>query len=165
MARSFDVTLHKDRVPIFPERCVVCSKRSTTFAGISHDNSSTSLGYWFPLSQLFGEGHADVPLCRSCVWKFWTQRWMREWGYIVFAVAGIFVLAGWLADADWSEAARAWLIGGLGLGFVLSWIILSDMFPRHFESSIYGDTVRYEFSNRRFAMEFAALNGTRAQVH
>jgi hypothetical protein len=131
---------------------------------VAHDNSGTPLGRWFRLSQIFGEGSIHVPVCGRCWWKFWVQRVFREWGYIVFAVVGLLTLLHHLENRGWSEELRAYILLGLGVAFALVYFVVDRRYARHFESSIHRDEVEYVFARRRFAMDFARLNGTHASA-
>lgn len=150
---SYDVNLAKDRVPVFPDRCIVCGAdpRGTTLGF-----ATRSIGWWSVL-HCFGRKHrASVPTCPECVGDLKTQRRVRELVIWIFILLGI-LAAVWLM-AEYKGPFKRWIMIGIALTAAMPYAIWESFYPRVFDMTAYSSTVDYEFKNAEYAGDFARLN-------
>jgi hypothetical protein len=162
--RSYTVILKGSIDPVFPCKCAVCLGAATTYAGLSHDSSSTTFGRWFPLLGLMGEGYIELPLCRRHWWLFRGTQLLRAWVLPILAVV-LMVLTGRLVGAI---SNRGLLTSPLPLivlfAMAATYVMLEIYRPRHFQSVMRDDEIHYEFRNRLYASAFCRSNGGRIEV-
>ena len=157
MAMSMDVKLPKSVAPRFPDRCVRCLMEGPRRV-IRLASQSIVWWTWFIGSRRF---RVDVPCCDSCHIKIRSQRWLRAG--ITTAVALAAGYFGFEYIADLARPLRRWAFMGLAL-LALSPIIGWEVFfPPPVDITAGADTVDYEFKDKRYALEFALLNGTKVQ--
>ena len=150
MSRIATVTLPRNRIPNFPDRCVTCGK--------SGPGSLTRLVAY----DLFSGGlipfTVRVPCCRPCglrlhAWRLWSS--VRA-----LLIAG---LAMWLGIAillpRLPDVTTGLIVLGLISATFMGIAIWDRIFPPAFTVDPRRLTVDYEFRDPKQAAEFARVNG------
>lgn len=148
---STDVTLDRDRTPVFPARCVACGLPDPADTMRVTDTS----GGW--LFGLFAIRHTvDVPVCGPCRPGLVFQRRWRSlllWAAIVVgAVVGFAVLP--LLGLP----ANRWTVLGVVVLFIIPFAVWIVVAPPAFDITVHQHTVEYEFRDPEYAAEFDKLN-------
>lgn len=151
---SIDVRLPKDQVPKFPDRCVVCGREKpdgTVRVG------TRAIGWWTWAFWVPGRKFAlDVPACSWCAARLRRGRLFRWLTLAALALAAVFTIAPFFEGVP--RPLRRWLVLGAVIVVLLPWFTWEVMFPPPIDLTAYGDAVDYEFRDRAYAEEFAALN-------
>jgi uncharacterized membrane protein (DUF485 family) len=157
MPLSSDVTLRKDAVPKFPDRCVVCLEsaggRSLKIAESSINGLIT---LYFPFLWLLGFRKIAVPVCDGCTWRFLRQRWSRTVFAWVLVVVAVFLVAPHFDEL--SRFLRRLVVGGVVLVLAMPYILFETFFPRFFGVSVKANCVDYEFASAEYARQFKSAN-------
>ena len=155
MPLSTDVSLPREHVARYPERCVRC--------GMDNEGNylriwTHTLGWWTYLFWAFGKGFTtSPPVCRDCVWRVRLQ---RNGGFILIiinAVAVMFFIWPRLNEIVIAEL-RKWVAMGLILLCSTPYFLWEVIFPPPIDITAYKDSVDYEFADARYAEDFADLN-------
>lgn len=157
MGMSHDVRLPKSATPVYPRRCVACGEADP--AARVRVGTHTIGWYTFVFLHTGSRFTADVPACDECA------RDLRRWRRIKFtldcvlyamAAGAAIYLFGW-----YDGPFRKWLLTAVAVACLLPLILLEVFHPPAADLTAYADTVDYEFADRGYAEEFAALNGAR----
>jgi hypothetical protein len=160
MPLSTDVRLPKMQEPVFPDRCVVCGRPKPDDRV---EVGTRAIGWW---TWVFGESGkrfaVQVPACAGCGRRL-TSRRRRDMVLIfLFGFAGVGV--GDYLFGTMPYLARSWLVWGIFLVGLVSYAVWYVVFPPPFGLTAFSDSVNYEFRDRDYAEEFAALNGARTDA-
>jgi hypothetical protein len=155
MPRSISCKLPKEFVPVFPDRCVVCLKEQpgATARVVGKGPSRSPIRGWFSVV---------VPACPACGSRL---RWQAAFRFLrTILVAGISM--GGAAWLFYKWGFRNAALGGMSVGvaaIALLGLVIWEMFhPPQFKIDVGLANVDYEFRDRQYAEEFAALNGVGA---
>ncbi len=153
MPFNIDVTLPKSCTPRFPDRCAICGKPSpgdtyrVTTRTINSGASATTAGPKFS---------AEAPACRLCRDQMRRHIWGRIAANVVFILGGLGVGIRVISGHHTAFAnVILFVICLLCLAPLIAWRMYH---PLPFDITAYPDTVDYEFHDRAYAQEFAALN-------
>jgi hypothetical protein len=81
---------------------------------------------------------------------------------LLFTAAGLGVAVAVLGSLH--GLARRWLAIGIAIVVMAPWFVWQAVFPPPIELTAYSETVDYEFRDRAYAEEFAALNGAKTDA-
>ena len=150
-----DVKLSVLIKPEFPDRCVVCSGNAP--------DSTMGVGDlmigWFSFFSDIPEGWSSVkvPVHSDCKGPFRLRRWLSRLIYFALAIA-IWCLFGGQIEAMFPE-----IIMRLGSKVVMVLLLLPGMalemfYPPRFDITVSKYYITFEFSDSRYALEFAECN-------
>ncbi|MCB9880840.1 MAG: hypothetical protein H6832_09560 [Planctomycetes bacterium] len=159
MAPSTDVTLPQHHKAVFPDLCIVCHGEPNGHARLVINTSRGWLGYFVPILWFFQWKRVDVPVCSSCKFSFYAQRWGRN--VLMVALACIAIGFWWNDFRGLSRGERKLVLLGVGLAFLAPWIAIEVFWPRHFHLTASKHEVAYEFASPAYASAFAVANGLR----
>ena len=145
------VKLSKSKLARWPARCIRCGTPPTTKLRVY----THAIGWWTALFAFGSRFTVEVPSCEPCKRKVLWQRRIRFVVMMVFLVVGV-IVAGRVLDS--TRGLRIWLAALIALGVALPWILWEVLVPRVVELTAYSNDVKYEFADREYAEEFAALN-------
>ena len=154
MPMSHDVCLPRDRVPVFPPRCVACGGRPETTVRVS----TRSIGWWTIVLLTGGRRvRADVPACHACAGRMRRER-------VVNLLADAAVIVGGAGIAIWllgwyRGPFRKHLLVAVAIACCLPAILWEVFRPPAVGLTARSDTVDYEFRDFAYASDFAAANG------
>ncbi len=150
---SHDVHLSRNQVPVYPTRCVVCSKDSPE----AHLAISAWEGYWWTFSAKT-RAFASPPACSACRDHFRRSRLARFLIALAIMAVALIVIRVLIPDG-WTRRERRLASFGIGAVAVVAWILVYFIRPLAFAlSQPAKNSVVYEFKNAEFAHEFARLN-------
>lgn len=155
MALSIDVRLPRDLVPAWPDRCVRCDAASPQARARFVDRSTT----WLTtvMMRFAPKVAVQVPACPSCARALTWQQRIQQATMLVSVVAGV-----------WAGRWVVPLLPGLPPGLVLGGTALVACVPAviwrtvkapRFAIQAWDQHIDYEFTDPRYAAEFAAMNG------
>lgn len=152
-----DVRLHKDHVPVYPEKCVRCLKDRPDRTVTVWTLASPWLTWIFFPAVLFTKvAKTRVPACPSCAWRVRFRR------MIVFAISMAFLLGSvWLALQLLEDVPRFWRRAGAVaacLPTVVLLALLHTFRPPAILYSFEGNDRIYDFREVEYAIEFRRLN-------
>jgi len=151
---SIDVRLPKNQAPKFPARCVVCGQEKPDG---TVRVSTRAIGWWTWTLWAPGRKFAvDVPACSWCGARLRRQHWFRWLTMLALAAAAILTIAPFFDDVP--RAFRRWVVVGAVLVVLLPGFVWQLIFPPPIDLTAFSDSVDYEFRDRAYAEEFAALN-------
>ena len=81
---------------------------------------------------------------------------------VALALAAIFTIAPFFDDVP--KPFRKWLVVGAVIAVLVPWFLWETFFPPPIDLTAYSDTVDYEFRDRIYAEEFAALNNAQTDA-
>ena len=155
MPLSTDVNLPRNHIALYPSRCVRCGDdpAGTTIRLWTH-----TLGWWTWALWMFGRGFTtNVPACAGCCWRIRFQRVGRV--IVTLAIAAGFMFFVWpYVDDLVARPIRKWVAMALILVCMAPHILWEILFPPSIDITAYSESVDYEFRDREYAYEFAALN-------
>lgn len=156
MPFASEITLSKETIPTFPDKCLVCHKKPDSTAKIAHHSRNSLLAFLLPILMLFGWSTLEIPICKKCKPKYRFQRWGRDIAFLVFASLAIW----WLYPMfdDMTGLARKAAIGGLALLVLTPYIMWEVFWPRIFDTTAKLSSTTYEFFSVDYASEFLSLN-------
>ena len=155
MALSTDVRLHRDRGPVFPDRCVACGRGQPDASFRIRRRPTRWLSV---LTALPGGRRTEVhaPACAPCVARMTSRRVVSLVVTILLVTLGVFLALGALGSYD-GPFKKPLGIGGALLALV-PWILVEVLWPPVFDITVFRDTVDYEFADADYADEFEAMN-------
>ena len=154
MPLSTDVKLRRDYVPKFPDRCIACSQDAP---GHLLRVSTHTIGLMTLVTLHWGSRFsAKVPVCRSCARAWRLQAWLRRVVTWTFAIVGVAVAFRVLSS--YRGVFRRWIATGIAVACCLPLILWQTFFSPLVDLTAFAETVDYEFRDRDYADEFAALN-------
>ena len=157
MATSTDVSLPKEHVAIFPDRCVACGAQSPG----SHVTVWTNaVGLWVIVSLLallFAKVvKRRIPACRSCGWKL---RFRRLFSFFLFiALIGCsFMFMGDILGNMNRQLQKVIMVGAAAV-FIIPWAIWNIYYPGAVCLTLEKEVLVYEFRSEEYAEDFAEMN-------
>lgn len=155
MVNVMKVVLSPRTMPLFPERCVVCSRPgprgSAMVCARDHRKGRAWWAGWF---------FVRVPCCHRCWLRLRVSRLARAWAPVVIVVlawSAYFVLSRQMLT--WGAALLAIVLGAVGLALLG---LLAERFPPAFSVDPRDASVVYKFRDSGLGREFEALNRTRS---
>lgn len=156
MAMSTDVTLPRNYAPQWPEKCLVCHCEPDATTKIVSRSQNSLASFFLPVLFLFGWSRIEIPVCQSCKFRFYSQRWYRE------ALCWIFVItAVWLIMPHFQNLSRLYrriVVGVLVVVAISPYLILEVIWPRILDTMAGESEICYEFASEDYAAEFRNLN-------
>jgi hypothetical protein len=160
MPLSTDVRLPKGEEPKFPDRCVACGRPEP---GARFEVSTRTVKWWTLMVWEVGERFSvQVPACPGCVRRFRARRRVGIAAYWLFCIAGVGVAR--LLLGDLRGPLRELPILGIALALMMPYFLWQVFHPPVLELTAYSKAVEYEFRDRKYAEEFAALNGVELET-
>jgi hypothetical protein len=160
MPLSTDVRLPKAQEPVFPDRCVVCGQPDPVDRV---EVATGSTGWWTWLLRHSGERFSvQAPACPDCVLRLTARRRRDIVLLYLFAIAAVGVATYLFGSVRGPH--RKWLTIGLALAGLVPYAVWQAFFPPPIDLTAHSDTVDYEFRDRDYAEEFAALNGAKTDT-
>jgi len=153
---STDVRLPRQVDPDFPDRCVACGRGEpgSTFRVRRRPMR------WFSVVTILPGGRrheVHAPACEPCVDRMVRRRILSITVSLALGITGVFLVMTLLDEVD--RAYRK-LVGIGGAILALSpWILIEVLWPPAFDTTVFKDSVDYEFADEDYAEEFEALNG------
>lgn len=157
MPLSNDVRLPKSVKPVYPDRCVRCGlPRPESFVRIT----THSIGWWTVVLMHMGKSfRATVPACRPCARRIRWQRWSRLAIFLACMVPAIPLAMYFLGS--YRGPFRKVLGVGATILLLSPYFLWEAFYAPVVNLTAYADEVDYEFTDREYAEEFAALNNGR----
>lgn len=156
MGLSTDVRLPKSQAPKFPDRCVVCGQEKPDG---TVRVSTRAIGWWTWAFWLPGRKFSvDVPACSCCGGRLRRQHLFRWLTMIALIAVAVPVVMPFLNDLK--GPIRKWVGLAAVLVVVSPYFIWQTFFPPPIDLTAHSDSVDYEFRDRAYAEEFAALNNS-----
>ena len=152
MSELTNVTLHRDRRPQFPPKCVACHDRSDTTIGVTAHVMHRLFYFFLPIFAFFCWVRVKPPICHGCRFRFRTQRWGR---FLYFALAVVGILFLFARFGSSSSKVEQFLFVIAPLAPLMAW---DSLWPQSFDISAKNDEVTYEFASLEYAREFYELN-------
>lgn len=150
------VRLPKTKAPDFPKLCVACNAVAPR---ASVRMFTSAIGWWTALFAFGAIHRVDIPACQVCARRLWWTRLFR------FLVTVLCISVG-VGIADHLTRGMRWrkliCLGGALLA-LLPWLVWQAIFPAAVDMTAYEKTIDYEFRDRDYAEEFAALNGGKVE--
>lgn len=154
---TWDVSVHKDYAPKFPELCARCGALPTTTIDVKGD----AVGWWsymrmgWLFSILGGRGF-QVPVCDACAAAIKRERLLRKAGEWVVLIAAA-VLGIWLVgDIDGMEGYLAFM--AVGVLVALPYVAFEIIHPPTVDITVTQSSVTFHFTNQQFAKAFVENN-------
>ena len=148
----YSVTLPRQRVPAFPNRCVVCgtAEPGTKTLLLARDGLKGAAIWtgWFALR---------VPACAGCGQRLRVRRFLSVAGTLLIAGAAFAFGMVYLLPRLPGFATGLIVLGLIILGFGVSFVI-NRFYPPPFDVDPHDVYVEYEFRNPELAKEFVELN-------
>jgi hypothetical protein len=149
-----EVQLSKTRVPVWPDRCIVCERESPGHRVPFNTYKITALS---TILMSFGDRERlTIPACVPCGRRLvWGARARMVLAFVLcgaafYALKGVFGLPAGI----WRTPA---MIGYALVGIVPS-VVLSFVMPPAFDVTSFEKSIDYEFKSKAYAAAFAALN-------
>lgn len=149
------VVVSRRTMPLFPERCVVCSlpgpKGSAMVCARDHRKGRAWWSGWF---------FVRVPCCHWCWLRLRVSRLVRAWAPVVIVVlawSAYFALSRQMLS--WGAALLAIVLGAVGLALLG---LLFELFPPPFSVDPRDASVVYKFRDSGLGREFEVLNRAHA---
>src|ERR1051325_11108941 len=156
MQLSTEVTLPRDCVPAFPNKCIVCHCVPDSKIKVAQNHHHPFLRFFVPLLEFFGWSRVAIPVCRACKLRYRAQRWGRTlFSFALILVACFFI---WPLFKNWASFPRKIVAGALVLLAISPYVLLEVLWPPYFDTTARKDSVDYEFASPEYAAEFHALN-------
>lgn len=156
MGLSTDVTLAKSIRPLFPDKCIVCHAKPDSTIRIVQNSQNPILSFFLPILMLFGWSTVEIPICKSCKFRFRIQRWGRNVVCMLLVILLIWLLMPYFSS--WPRGVKRLVVCALALLGLTPYIFAEVLWPRIFDTTARKDEVDYEFSSPEYAAEFAELN-------
>ena len=148
-----DVNLPKSYTALFPNRCVICGKEAP---GDTYSVTTRTIGSGTAVTTAGPKFSVEAPACRGCRDRMRHRVWRRIAENVVFLLIGLGVGVRVIAGSHTAFAnVILFVICLLCLVPLVAWRMFH---PLPFDITAFSDTVDYEFRDRAYAEEFAALN-------
>jgi hypothetical protein len=154
MPLSTDVTLPRDAVPRFPNRCIGCGLDAP---GSTWRFARRTSSWWSFFVTWIGEQHvSEVPCCPPCRARLRRQRIVRSWSFVIATIAVLAVVLPALEGFD--RALQKPIALGLLVVTLAPVFLYQVLYPPAFDTTVGRKYVDYEFKDAAAAVEFHALN-------
>jgi fatty acid desaturase len=153
MPLNVDVNLPKSYTPVYPDRCVICGKASP---GDTYRVTTRAIGSGTAVTTAGPKFTAEAPACPGCRDRMRRRVWSRIAANVLVILAGLAV--GWRVLQGVHTSFANVILAAIVLVCLVPLIAWRVYFPLPFDITAFSDTVDYEFSDRAYAQEFAALN-------